>query len=574
MLSTKRRGSGHLRVGRTLRRRSLIAGLIAFGVLALAPVGAGAEGVVPFPGAPLSVFVGPRGECQSSYPLTGVNYFINETGDCGFFLAFPKHAKAAQPEAYLTEKTYGFGGAAGPHLENEYVPLEQSPVSGAGTGAIPYTETTTFDVAEAENEAKPVNAAAHVTEVTTYISGAPEFTSTYTVENVSGKTLYFRALYAGDLYVAGNDYGTGSFLGGPPRFIGGLNTAEGILGGFIESTPWSAWEEGCWNETGGIDGEASEFGRCAGAAVGDPGIWHVVRESAKTAATESGAVFNDEADPAQIDNAAGVEWDGPLVAGLEKGASESFTVINHTEAPAGLTISPANQTLTQGQTETVNVTALNTASNPYAGGIIRYSVGGANPQAGSITLNSAGQGQISYVGNNTGADTIQMYLDLGNTGSQSPIDPSATAAVTWLPKPPTPNSSYTIKSIHANSNGTITIVFVPTQNGAATLEVTVPTASISRSAQAAKAKKCKKGQVKIKGKCRPANTVSGKVRASGVAGVPLSLTVNPSAKVKAALKKGRTVHLTAKLTYKSSLGGAVTVHVYHLTVKPKKKHHH
>jgi hypothetical protein len=42
----------------------------------------------------------------------------------------------------------------------------------------------------------------------------------------------------------------------------------------------------------------------------------------------------------------------------------------------------------------------------------------------------------------------------------------------------------------------------------------------------------------------------------------------------AALKKGHTVHLTAKLTYKSALGGAAVVHVYHLTVKPPKKKHH
>ena len=237
-------------------------------------------------------------------------------------------------------------------------------------------------------------------------------------------------------------------------------------------------------------------------------------------------------------------------------------------------MSPANQTLTQGQTETVNITALNTAGKPYAGGVVRYSVGGANAQSGSVTLNAAGQGAISYVGNNAGIDTIQMYLDLNGNGAQDPTEPSATAGVTFVPKPPAPNSTYTIKSIKANSNGTITITFVPAQSGGATLEVTVPTATIS-SAQAARATKCKKGQVKIHGKCRPINTLSGKVKANGIAGVPLTLTVKPSSKVKAALKKGRTVHLTAKLTYKSSLGGAAVVKTYHLTVKPPKhKSHH
>lgn len=548
--------------------RALTVGAVAaVGFAALVgPAAAGAEEtVVPFPGSPLSVFVGPRGECQSSYAVTGVNYFVAEKGDCGFFLAFPEHEK--KPQAlFLNKKTFGFEGGAGPHLSSQYVPISQTGVEGSGTGGSPYRQTTVFDVAEEEGEGKAkLPPFAKITEETTYVSGAPEFTSTYSVKNEEAQPIYFRALYAGDLYVAGNDYGTGAFLGGPPRFVGGLNTAEGILGGFIEATPWSSWQEGCWNETAG-----ENPGRCEGAAANDAGIWHIVREAAEA---EAGAVFNQSVDPAQIDNAVGVEWDEHLTTPLAAGASAAYTVINHTEAPAGLSVSPANQTLTQGQTETIGMTALNTAGKPYAGGTVRYAVGGANPQSGSITLNGAGQGQISYVGNNAGIDTIQMYLDLGNTGSQSATDPSATATVTFLPKP-TPNSTYTIKSIKANSNGTITITFVPLQAGQATLEVTVPTATIS-SAQAAKAKKCKKGQVKIHGKCRPINTLSGKVKANGIAGVPLTLSVKPSAKVKAKLKHGHTVHLTAKLTYKSALGGAPVVHTYHLTVKPPKhkKHH-
>ncbi len=141
--------------------------------------------------------------------------------------------------------------------------------------------------------------------------------------------------------------------------------------------------------------------------------------------------------------------------------------------------------------------------------------------------------------------------------------------------PPTPNSGYTIGSIVSNSNGTVTITFVPIQSGEATLEVTVPTASIANtSAEAAKAKKCKKGQVKIKGKCLPSTTTAGKSSASGTAGVPLKLTVYLSSKIKAQLKKGKTVHLTATLTYKSSLGGTPTVTTYHVTVKGKRPHHH
>jgi hypothetical protein len=143
------------------------------------------------------------------------------------------------------------------------------------------------------------------------------------------------------------------------------------------------------------------------------------------------------------------------------------------------------------------------------------------------------------------------------------------------PPPPVPNSGFTIQSIVENTNGTVTITFVPTQSGEATLVVTVPTASIaSTSATDAKAKKCKKGQVKIKGKCLPPTTTAGTTSAAGTAGVPLKLTVNLSSKIKAQLKRGKTVHLTATLTYTSSLGGTPTVQVDQVTIKGKRAHHH
>jgi autotransporter translocation and assembly factor TamB len=112
-----------------------------------------------------------------------------------------------------------------------------------------------------------------------------------------------------------------------------------------------------------------------------------------------------------------------------------------------------------------------------------------------------------------------------------------------------------IQSLKVNSGGTITIVFVPVQAGTATLEVTVPTGTIARhEAAAAKNKKCRKGQVRIKGTCRPKDTLTGRVTAKGLADVPLKLTVKASKKVKAALRKGKTVSLTAKLSYKFRAG--------------------
>jgi hypothetical protein len=531
---------------------------------------AGADGTVSINGNPLITSIGSLGECQSNYLNGGNNFFPGEgtLGDCGFFLAFPETGNPAK----LKKTVYGFQGVAGPHLVgseggNLYTAVKQEPVTGNGSGATPYTQVTTFAVVDAETKA----IYALITETTTYVNGQPQFVSTFDVQNVTGMKigefnvataapLKFHAIYAGDLFTNNSDFGTGVFLAGPPPFIGGQNTTTGVIGGFVQAgppaVPWTNDQEGYWN--GPFGGETPE----------DHGIWNAVR----TSPTAPSGVFNNSIDPALIDNGAGVSWDNFLGSGLPAGEHATYSIINRAQVPTTLSVQPVQQTLTQGQAASVNVTATDSAGTPYANRPLVFAISGANPKTGSVTTNGSGVATISYVGAGAGLDTIQMFLDLAGTGTQTLQDPASTAKITWLPLPPTPNSTYKVQSIHANPDGTITIVFVPSQSGLATLEVKVPTGTISRrEAALAKSKKCKKGQVKIKGKCKPAFTLSGKTAASGTGGVPLTLTVKPSSKVKAALKKGKTVVLTATLTYKSALGGTPTVQVYHFTIKPKKK---
>jgi hypothetical protein len=218
------------------------------------------------------------------------------------------------------------------------------------------------------------------------------------------------------------------------------------------------------------------------------------------------------------------------------------------------------------------------------GSVIDYSANGG-ASWGEPTVAPAPYGGDNVIAGVGGGTALIAWDENHGTGDQVFVEavnyqallaanakPTTPAPVTPGPILPTPNSTYTIKSIVVNSNGTVTITFVPTQSGLATLVVTVPTASIaSTTAVAAKAKKCKHDQVKIKGKCLPINTVSGKTSAHGTAGVELKLKVNLSSKVKALLDKGKTVHVTATLTYTSSLGGKATVHTYHLTIKGVKK---
>jgi hypothetical protein len=551
-------------------RRTLASSLAAAAALAVTAIGASAAGTVTLPGSPLIVSVGAEGQCQSNYLNAGNNFFPGDgtLGDCGFFLGFPKTGNPTD----IQERVYGFQGVAGPSLgATEYTEVSPGSPTGSGTAGDPYKLVTQFKVRDAGTEEDY----ALITETTTYVNGEAQFASTFEVKNITGEpkseglnpakgaTLKFHAIYAGDLFTDNSDFGTGVFLGGPPRFVGGQNNTTGVLGGFIEATPaWTNWQTGCWNVV--------PEPRCPETSASDGGIWAAVEKAAET----DEPVFNDDIDPNLIDNAAGVSWDDQLAVGLKEGETASYSIINRAQIPAGLSIQPVTQTHTVGETGTVTVTASDTGGTSYANRPLVYKIDGANPKAGSVTTNASGQAVISYVGTAPGIDTMQMFLDLAGNGTQEPQDPAGAAQLTWNPAPPTPDSSYRIQSVKANRDGTITIVFVPSQDGAATVVVTVPTGTISRNASIArkhKRKKCKRNQVRIKGKCRPKTSVSGKVTRAGKASVPLTITVKPSRKVKRALAKGRKVHLTAKLTYKSALGGAPTVKVYHFTVKHKKK---
>ena len=140
--------------------------------------------------------------------------------------------------------------------------------------------------------------------------------------------------------------------------------------------------------------------------------------------------------------------------------------------------------------------------------------------------------------------------------------------------PPTPSSEFKVEAIVTSSGGTVTITIVVTQPGEASLTVTISTSTLAHSAAVdSKAKKCKHGQIKLKGKCVRANTVVGKTSAKATAGVPLKLTVHLSNKIKSLLKQGKTVHLTGALVFQSALGGKPTTHTYNLTVKGHKPKH-
>lgn len=555
--------------------------LLAAAVLLAIAANAAAAEPVTLPGGPLSVSVGPLGQCQSSYAGTGNDFYppTGALGDCGFFLGFPELGNPP----FLQKKVFGFPGSRGPGLDSQYTALEQRPTTGTGSAADPYTQVTTFAVDDPTRTKEGDYAL--IEETTSYVDGQAQFTSTFDVENVTGQppgdlpvpglspapatALAFQAIYAGELTTGGSDLGTGVLLAGAQRLLGGQNEAAGVLGAFLEapppSPPWASYASGCWNAV------PEPEGRCASASPSDRGIWAAVRAAASEA-----PVFDDDVDPNAIDDGAGVSWDNRVGKPLQPGERAIYSIIDRAEIPTALSVAPAAQTHTVGQTATISVTALDSAGVPYAGRPIVYTIGEANPKSGSVLTNSAGVATISYTGTAPGADAVQMFLDLAGSGARTSRDPAATASASWTIPPAPANSRFAVRSIHAGANGAITIVLVPVQDGTATAEATVPTATISRNAPTRKRVKCKRNQVEIGGECRPKTSLTGRVLASGRAGVTLKLTIEPSAAVQKALVAGRKVQLAAKLTYKSTLGGTPTARTFHFTVvKPKRhKRHH
>jgi hypothetical protein len=576
-----------------IKLRSLLAVTLGIAMLGVFAAGAAAA-PIGFGGNPLTVYVDELGQCQTSYlirgetsgnfyPGGGNSSFFSPTADCGFFIAtpsLPKTGLKAQPTDLRGEAeagvVFGFNGKAGPFINTQYVPVSNGPVTGSGTAADPFKLVTVYDVTDSTENAAETgkNAVLQITQTATYVTGNPYFTAYYDVKNVTDtlpasgghadpdaeKTIYYRAIYAGDLFVNGDDHGTGVFLAGPPRFVGGQNQTSGVLGGFqeelkgLDGSPmpaWSSFAEDYWS--------SSEEGG---------GIWHAVENSANAP-----SAFPDSVSPTDFDNGAGVAWDTNYSEnhGLEPGQEQKYAIVNFTTIPSSLQVSPVSQALPQGVTATITVKAFNIGNQPYANTNLRFTIAGANPQSGVVTTDAQGVAQIHYVGSKPGADLVSMYLDLGNTSTQVAADPTGTAQVTFVATPPPPpNSSVAVKSIKVNSDGSITIVYVPSDSGTGTLSVTVPTASVARHH---KVRKCRKGTVKIRGRCLPRTSVFGSATGQGTAGVPLALTVKPSSAAAKSLRKGHSLHVIAILSYQSAKGGPASTHVYRVTLKGKKHRH-
>lgn len=555
----------------TVGVRRVLAALVLScgGVLATAATAAAAS--VELGGGPLHVSVGELGQCQSSYAVNGQvtgNFFpsTSPTGDCGFFIATPSNG--SQPTALANEghgRVFGFNG--GKELEGFVAPeqaqLEKSKLvlyapdpnaapSGSGTPTDPYKAVTVYDAMVGSTPYL------QITQTTEYVTGAPYFTVGFQVQNVYEKPVYYRAMYAADLSLAGIDEGTGVINPTAPRFVGGRDAIPGALAGFRELRAFGAAQTPEWSSYAeSFAGTLIEEGNAVG------GIWYGVKS-----ATE-GVPFNGLASANYWDNGIGVAWDTNLTAGLEPGQTQTYAITNEAVIPAPLAVEPAAQSVPAGSSATITVAGHNTAGEPYANVAARYTVTGANPQEGSVTTNAQGVAQIHIAGASPGTSSVAIFLDLRGAGAQNPGDPAGGAQVTFSPvAPTTPNSSITVKYVRANPDGSLSVAYVPVEAGAGTLTVTVPAVMVK------KGKRCPKGTVRRKRRCFSRALTVGSASSAGTAGVLSTLTIKPKGTVLAALRKGRKLAALATISYQSGRGGAPQTDVFHRTLAIHRKRAH
>jgi hypothetical protein len=159
------------------------------------------------------------------------------------------------------------------------------------------SETTLPDGRRALVSTYDFSTAVRVNEQLAYRDGTQAADAQYTLTNISGQAIDVRAGLLADLYVAGNDVGTGVLSGSAPnRFVGGRSEG-GVVSGLTEITPWSAYQESAFTADHDI---FDDF---------------------------NGGGLKNTIDPDAVDNMLGVQWNlGALAPGQSQTVQTRWTL--------------------------------------------------------------------------------------------------------------------------------------------------------------------------------------------------------------------------------------------------------
>jgi hypothetical protein len=174
-------------------------------------------------------------------------------------------------------------------------------------------------------------------------------------------------------------------------------------------------------------------------------------------------------------------------------------------------------------------------------------------------------GRITATGTGLASNCTTASTGTSSTGSTPVVSPGTTPVVT-----PAPESAFTSSGVTINSRtGAITFTVAVAEAGTFSWLITFENGKFG--VFTAKNVKCKKGFIKLDGKCRPSKVLFGAGRKVVASAGVVRVTVKPSASAIKALKHRKALRVSATLTFQSSRGGAPVTHSQSLTVKLKGK---
>jgi hypothetical protein len=306
----------------------------------------------------------------------------------------------------MTFGVYDAGGdveTCGPYGSPVYPLSGPTAVTGDGSEANPFEMSTTYVCGFS-------SAPLDITQTFDYVNGDTDFLASYAVSNPGVAAVDFRAISVGSFAAGGSSMGQGFLDQTAPLSVGFFNDAQGSDGGFEEapSTPWSSFLERGQDAPSAL----SPYPDLSGPALPD-------------------TVDADFLEDPLVD----VEFDQYRSIGLAPGATTTFEVGWFFDQYEGLSLSPATDTKTAGGVEDVTATSLDDGQ-PVDGGLVRYTVAGANQASGVVQTAADGTATISWTGANPGPDTLTAYLDTDDTGAFDQTDDTqATATVDWTARP-------------------------------------------------------------------------------------------------------------------------------------------
>lgn len=393
-------------------RTSLIALILVLCGL-IAPAVASAD-TQTIPGDRVRVSITDTGQYQAAFtsPQFGStrNFFYppgDAEGSSGFWLRF-----TGGP---LSGQLFGASSVGG---AKALTPVSNQ-VTGNFTPSSPGLITTVYDVVDEGTSY------ARVTQETRYVNTESRFRITWKVQNLLPATPQsFRASTGADLYVDGDDSGTGFYTGSTPRFIGGTNAASRAAGGAEEVL------------SSQLPGEATATPIAPWSAFGLEGFGTIFDRIGSTAG------FQDQIVAERVDNGAGVQWDDHNTGGtpLPGSATARYEIVWKLRQPLPLDLSPRQSTpeLPAGggqATKEITATVRDTNGVGVPGQTVRWALheGSVNgPQSGVVRTGSQGEAAFTVRGLTAGVDTVDAYVDVNANGSREEIEPGLSTTITWL----------------------------------------------------------------------------------------------------------------------------------------------